>query len=133
MNSSKITLAVFAAFLLAACSSTKTSKAPTPAVTVAPTPAKPADGIYAPGNEELTAMKVRNPNITQEHLTEGYVLYAKGACINCHEAKNVYQYGEDQWRHIVDDMAIKANITNTQKAAVYAYILSIKATKPAKG
>lgn len=78
-------------------------------------------------------MKVKNPNITQEHLTEGYILYAKGACIGCHEAKNIYQYGEEDWRHIVDDMAVKANITTTQKAAVYAYILSIKATKPAKG
>ncbi|HRH36044.1 MAG TPA: hypothetical protein PKY12_13350, partial [Catalimonadaceae bacterium] len=127
---------VMASLLLAgACSTTKTTTqnsnaAPTGVVTnPAPAPSKPKDGIYPPGSEELTAIQVRNPNVTMASLDEGYLLYTKGACINCHGPENIYKYSEKRWVSILDEMAPKAKISTSQKAAVYAYILAIKDTQ----
>lgn len=92
---------------------------------------KSQDGIYAPGVEELNALKAQFPEITIECLNQGYVLYSKGACINCHEAKSIYEIGIGQWRHVVDEMAPKAELNAYQKDALMKFILSIKATQPA--
>ena len=64
-----------------------------------------------------------------DKLKEGHTLYTAGACINCHNAKNIYRYNEEQWKGIIDNMAIKAHINDTQKDAVYKYVLAIKATQ----
>lgn len=127
---------VMASLLLAgACSTTKpttqnSNAAQTGVVTnPAPAPSKPADGIYPPGTEELKAIQTRNPNVTMANLNEGYLLYTKGACINCHGPDNIYKHSEKRWVSILDDMAQKANISTSQKAAVYAYILAIKDTQ----
>ena len=90
---------------------------------------KPDDGIYPPAEEELEALKVRFQELTLATLKEGYLIYATGACIGCHNAKNIYRYDETQWQHIIDDMALAAKINDTQKDAVHKYVLSIKATQ----
>lgn len=137
MNSTKLTLMASTIFLAVACATSKTtSKTSTtpaansgPAATTISLPKSP-DGIYPPGKEELTSIQARNQKVTMEHLNEGYTIYSKGACINCHSPNNIYQFDEGSWVKILDDMAIKAKISDTQKAAVYAYILSIKANQP---
>lgn len=90
---------------------------------------KPANGIYTPGEEELSAMHMKDSTVTLEQLKEGYIIYAQGACIKCHEAQNIYRYNEIQWKNIVDDMALKAMMPTSQKDLVYKYVLSIKATQ----
>jgi len=127
--------------IITACHSTKKSTSVTtsePSVSVAPPPTasvsgpafrKPADGIYPPGNEELNAIKIQYADLTLEKLKEGHLLYTQGACINCHAAQNIYTYGETQWKQIMDNMALKARITEAQKDAVYKYVLAIKAAK----
>lgn len=92
--------------------------------------AKPANGVYAPGNEELTAIQTQYKETTLEQLQEGHQLYTNGACVNCHGAKGIYQYDELAWKGIINDMAKKARITLEQKDAVYKYVLAIKATQP---
>jgi mono/diheme cytochrome c family protein len=62
-----------------------------------------------------------------EKLKEGHAIYTAGACINCHGAKNIYEFPEAQWKDILDDMAQRANISVDQKDAVYKYVLAIKA------
>lgn len=91
--------------------------------------AKPTNGIYAPGTEELTAIQAQHPNVTLDKLREGYAIYAQGPCIQCHEAKNIYKRDVMQWKFIMDDMALKAKLTDAQKDAVYKYVLAIKATQ----
>lgn len=124
-------LSITTAVLFDSCTASKPASSPAPAPVVAVAPAvKSPDGIYAPGKDELAAIQTRNPNATMEHLTEGYLLYTKGACVNCHGPENIYKFSQTQWVHIVNDMAQKANISESQKAAVYAYILSIKDNQP---
>jgi mono/diheme cytochrome c family protein len=130
-------IALMTVLIIAACSSAKksssstTSTAPAPTTPTAATlPAKPANGIYAPGNEELVAIQEQYKEVTLDQLKEGYFLYAKGACVNCHGAKNIYLFGEAHWNTIIEDMAPKARISDAQKDAVYKYVLSIKATQP---
>ncbi|MES2689436.1 MAG: hypothetical protein V4658_03480 [Bacteroidota bacterium] len=138
MKPTKLTLlAIGAMIIAAACGSSK--KIVTPAVPSTPVVAappvtpllflKPANGIYAPGDEELAAIQVQDSTVTLDQLKEGYTIYAQGACIKCHEAQNIYRYNETQWKGIVDNMALKAMMPLAQKEAVYKYVLAIKAVK----
>lgn len=129
-----------------ACKSTKPAPAPVTATTqntAAPTapnaqvsmgPAsKPSTGIFAPGEEELKTVQMKFTEVSMNQLNEGYTLYTKGACINCHSPKNIYRRSEADWKHIIDDMALKAAITDAQKDAVYKYVMAIKSTQPKSG
>lgn len=129
MNLIKISSIAFVAIIIAACSSTKKSTTST-AATTSSTVAKPSNGIFAPGNEELVALQTQYKEVTMETLTEGHTLYTQGACINCHGAKNIYKRDVDSWKGIIEDMAHKAKISDAQKDAVYKYVLAIKATQP---
>jgi len=124
------------AILIAACrpaKSTVTSTAP-PAGPVIPSSdgylfGKSADGLRAPGDAELAAMQAQYRELTLEKLKEGHEIYTKGACVGCHGAVDAYNIAEAQWKGILDDMAVRANITDAQKDAVYKYVLSIKAAQ----
>ncbi len=138
MKTIKITLIIIFAIIIAACSSqkksTKTvSSTSTPTNTTSTGPfliTKPTNGVYVPGNEELTAIQLQYKDVTFDKLKDGYFIYSQGACINCHRAQNIYVHAESQWKNIVDDMALRANISDSQKDAVYKYVLAIKATQP---
>jgi mono/diheme cytochrome c family protein len=134
MRSTKITLLAISTIIIAACSTSKKSTTSTasssPAQAPAAASAKPLNGVFEPGNEELTAIQRQYKEVTLARLKEGHNLYTEGACIGCHGAKNIYKRGEAQWKDIIDDMAQKAQITDAQKDAVYKYVLAIKATQP---
>ncbi|MES2560488.1 MAG: hypothetical protein V4590_12145 [Bacteroidota bacterium] len=132
MKLTQQTAIAITAIIIAACgTSKKNTTADVPPATPPPVVvAKAASGIYAPGAEELAAIQKQYPEVTMEKLNEGHVLYAQGACVNCHGAKTIYWFNETQWKNIVDDMAIKAKITDDQKDAVYKYVLAIVATQP---
>ena len=128
----------------AACNATKKNARTIISTTSTPTPipASPEivsdnpfrfehpDGIHAPGTEELKAIQMQYNDITLEKLKEGHVLYTQGACIHCHTPQNIYDHDQAQWKSIIDDMALKAGISDVQKDAVYKYVLAIKATQP---
>lgn len=129
----------FITLISSACSSAKKSTTSTAVMLetnsqpISPTPlvfVSTTNGIYAPGKEELLAIQIRYKDVTLEKLQEGHQLYTKGACINCHTASNIYNYDETQWKIIIDDMAAKAYLSETQKDAVYKYVLAIKAKQP---
>lgn len=143
MKTSKLIMLTVSALIIVACSSrkkTSTTTASTPTTTTtAPTSTVSAgpimvprsnEGVNIPGNEELLAIQAQHKDVTMEQLNEGYVLYAVTSCVGCHNAKNIYKRPIEQWKGIVDDMAIKAQITEAQKDAVYKYVLAIKATQP---
>ena len=139
MNSVPSTLLSAAFLVLSACSpSKKTSTTPAPPVTATPPAAaaspimmaKSPDGIYPPGNSELTALQTRYSDVTLAQLSEGHTLYTQSACIGCHKPKSIYKYDEASWKGIIDNMAIQAKITASQKDAVYKYVLAIKAVQP---
>lgn len=138
MNTTKLTsIAVIVAVItITACSTAKKNAVPTVS---SPPPStntfpfafpKTENGIYAPGDKELTAIREQYKEVTMDQLKEGHVIYTAGACIQCHGPMDIYKYGETQWKGIVEDMAQKARISDAQKEAVYKYVLAIKATQP---
>lgn len=144
MNLIKISsLAIITVAVAAACHSSKksttssstASSTPAPAATstVAAGPAAPeksSNGIYAPGNEELTAALTKYPDATLPVLAEGYAVYTGQACTGCHSPKNIYRRPLEKWPHIIDDMGQKASLTAAQKDALTKYVFAIKATQP---
>ncbi len=130
------TLIAIIAIIIAACSTTKKSTTVVAPIVVEPVSevplvlVKPANGTYVPGVEELTAIQEKYKEVTMEKLKEGHLLYTASACIKCHEAVNIYRFNELQWKNIIDDMAIRAGISQEQKDAVYKYVLAIKAVQP---
>ncbi|MFA6152081.1 MAG: cytochrome c [Chitinophagaceae bacterium] len=130
MNSRKILFLALSTALIYSCSSSKKT-AKTSDSSVAPAAPvvseKPDNGIYEPGQEELTAIQVQFKDATLAQLKEGHVIYAQGACINCHGAKNIYKRSTASWKEIIDDMAQRAKISASQKDAVYKYVMAIKA------
>ncbi|MDZ4664495.1 MAG: hypothetical protein SGJ15_06430 [Bacteroidota bacterium] len=141
MKTTKLIALVVLALIIVACSSRKkttssssatTNTTATHTSTVSSGPvmvSKSAEGIIYPGDQELTAIQLQHKDVTMAQLKEGYELYTKTACVGCHDAKNIYKRPLDRWKNIVDDMAKKADISETQKDAVYKYVLSIKATQ----
>lgn len=87
---------------------------------------KQAVKLYPPNEAALTIIQKSNSNASMELLNQGYKLYTAGACIHCHEARDINNFNNSQWGKIIDDMAIKANITIEEKNAVLNYIVSVK-------
>ena len=128
--------------ILAACHTSKKSSASTAAAAPISTGTstttnsflftKPSNGVYPPGTEELTAVQTKYSqfkDVTLETLKEGHVLYTEGACIKCHGPKNIYRHEEIEWVRIIDDMAMRAHISATEKDAVFKYVIAIKAAQ----
>ena len=87
---------------------------------------KPAVKLYPPNEAALTIIQKSNSNASMELLNQGYKLYTVGACIHCHEARDINDFNNLQWGKIIDDMAIKANISIEEKNAVLNYVVSVK-------
>ena len=142
MKTKNVILISAAVIIFAACRATKnnaTTAVSVPTSTVTATPpatqnsfesTKYTHGVYPPGNQELTAIQTKYATVTLDVLQQGFTIYTVGKCINCHGSQNIYKYSETQWKDIIDDMALKANISDEEKDAVYKYVLAIKAAKP---
>jgi hypothetical protein len=115
----------------ATTSTSTTTSANTSTVSMGPMmPPKSTDGLYEPGEGELSAVQTQFKEVTMGQLKEGFVIYNYGACIGCHNAKNIYTRRVADWKGIIDDMAQRAAISEAQKDAVYKYVMAMKATQP---
>jgi cytochrome c1 len=126
-----------AVLIVAACHTTKKTETTVSTPAAKETPAAPVseavkskNGVFAPGEEQVTAVQMKHPGATLANLTEGYKLYT-GACTNCHGTKSIYRIAEAKWPAIINDMAYEAKLTATEKEALTKYIFAIKATQPA--
>jgi hypothetical protein len=133
----RISSIALSALIIPACSSHKKSTGSTittatvPVAVNAPVPSSSTTGIFAPGEKELAAIQPVYKNVTMQTLIDGHALYT-GTCTGCHNAVSIYSIQEASWTRIIDDMALRANISKTEKDAVLKYVLSIKATQPAE-
>ena len=84
-------------------------------------------GSILPGDAELAAIQARYSNTTMDQLKTGYQIYTQGACVKCHNAKDIYRYDEARWQPIMDNMAMRAKLSDSDKDAVWKYVLAIKA------
>ena len=143
MKTKNIILITTALIIFAACRATKNNATATtpsaPAATITAPQLAPQNsfeatkythGVYPPGAQELSAIQPKYPDVTSATLQQGFTIYSVGKCINCHAAKNIYKRDETQWKDIMDDMAQRAKISDTEKDAVYKYVLAIKAAQP---
>ena len=87
----------------------------------------PISDNVLPGKEELMAIQKQYRTVTLQQLTTGYTIYTSGACINCHQAQPIKKFEPEQWKTILDDMALRSNLNAEEKDAVHKYVLSIKA------
>lgn len=123
---------LLAGSVLLACSP-KTNKATAsttpPAETPAPAPAPgPANAANAPTDAQLTAVKTKFPAATMDELKKGHIIYY-GACTNCHGAKPISRWTEQEWVPILDNMAAKANLSAAEKDATWKYITGVLLAK----
>lgn len=147
----KLALFTFFALVIVACHTSKKSTTSTASTTKtpatetvatattaeAPSPVvvrsrKVFDGVYEPGEEEVTAVQPQYKDVTLVKLKEGYTLYAKSACVSCHGPVNIYNYPNEKWPFILNDMCYRAKLTASQTDAVYKYVYAIKAADPNK-
>ena len=116
----------------AACSTSKKSGASTnntTTTTKSATDVAASKGIFAPGQEQLAAVQLKYKDVTLQTLSNGHAIYV-GVCTNCHPAKSIYSRDEAKWERIIDDMAMKSQLTAVQKDELTKYVMSIKATQP---
>lgn len=111
-------LGLAATLVFTACKSKGASKSKTVA---AAAEAKPADTFEA----NLAAAKTKFPDVTMETIKSGHSIYY-GACTRCHGPKEITRWDEKEWVGILDDMAKKANLSATEKDAVWKYVMSVK-------
>jgi len=78
-----------------------------------------------PTEAQLTAGKTKFPDMTMDVLKRGRSIYY-GACTNCHGAKNINNYTEQEFSGILDKMTPKANLTAEEKDAVWKYAIAVK-------
>lgn len=146
----KLLFPIICCLILLACNSTKknsTAKStPAPEIIATPAPTVQTNTVSAvaigpfmkpmgymdnfePANNDLPAIHEKYKDVSIETLKQGHSLYI-GVCANCHKAKSIYTRSEQNWLNIINDMAIRANITDSEKDALYKYVLAAKATQP---
>jgi nitrate/TMAO reductase-like tetraheme cytochrome c subunit len=49
-------------------------------------------------------------------------------CIECHTLPAMWKYSREDWPNVVNDMAHRASLKPSEREAVIAYILAVRAT-----
>ena len=78
-----------------------------------------------PTEKELAVAQKTNANITLADLKNGHAIYFN-QCIECHKAYDIPKFSERKWKHEIDDMSPKANLTDAQKTLLSNYVLSFR-------
>lgn len=92
--------------------------------TVSTAPVVPAAPLTT--DDLVKVAKTKWPDVTAQTIDEGQAIYTTGACIKCHVAAKIETISEQEWPPIIDRMARKAHISDTQKDAVMKYVLAMK-------
>lgn len=77
-----------------------------------------------PTEAQLTALKSKVPDGTMDDLKKGHSIFY-GACTNCHGAKDVTGYSQEQLQSVIDQMAPKAKLSDSEKKDVWRYALAV--------
>jgi hypothetical protein len=77
-----------------------------------------------PSESHLTVLKTKIPDATMNDLKTGHSIFY-GACTDCHSAKDVTGFTEEQLKKTIDIMAPKAKLAESEKAAVWKYALAV--------
>jgi hypothetical protein len=125
----KIFILLAGSVLLACSPKANKATASTAPVAESPAPAPaPSNAANAPTDAQLAAVKTKFPAATMDELKKGHVIYY-GACTNCHGAKPIGRWTEQEWVPILDNMAAKANLSAADKDATWKYISGVLLAK----
>jgi cytochrome c5 len=116
----KYALAIVAAIILVNC---KTKKETTKEATKEAT--KPVVVKFNPTERELAVAQKNWPNVTLAELREGNTIYRE-KCSKCHENFEITKFSEKKWKHEIDDMSPKAELTAAEKDKLTKFILSYR-------
>ena len=91
---------------------------------------------YAPvANKEMVAVSHRrdvdpstSPKTSLAQLEHGRSLFV-GRCIECHTLPPLWKYSREDWPKIVNDMSHRASLKPTERDAIVAYILAVRASE----
>lgn len=61
--------------------------------------------------------------VTLENLKAGRTLYVNN-CASCHQLYAPNKYDDSTWKHNLDEMQVRAKITDDQKKLVYDYLIN---------
>jgi len=84
---------------------------------------KPLAAVSEVNPELMAAAEKRFPGIKARDITEGQRLYYS-KCGNCHSTPDITSEKAEKWPKIMDWMAPKANMDDTQKQKTLQYVLS---------
>jgi ribosomal protein L27 len=86
---------------------------------------KKATGTTSDSNDaQFKSLQAKVPETSVAELKTGHELF-NGKCTNCHAAKNVTTYKEDDLKRIVNVMSGKAYLNDSEKQAVWMYALAV--------
>ncbi|MBS1636850.1 MAG: hypothetical protein JST26_13115 [Bacteroidetes bacterium] len=131
MKLSYLFVAILSAGIFLACHSSKSATTSSSSSTSGSGSSTASSSSAAPSTETLVNIaKSKWPDITAATINEGKDLYQSGACTGCHGPKNITKRSAEEWPGIIDRMATKAKISDTQKDAVLKYVLAMKMANP---
>lgn len=84
--------------------------------------------VYEPTEAQLTAGKSKFNDLTKDNLIKGHSIYY-GACVRCHEPKDINEFSLDELLGILNHMARKARLSPEEKNDVLCYAVAIKLTE----
>jgi cytochrome c5 len=96
-----------------------------PKVTAAVTTTTPVVSSTDVSSAQVDAAKTKYPDATIDALKKGQDIYY-GTCTNCHGAKKITNFSEEELPEIIDNMARKAKISAEEKDAVLKYVIGVK-------
>lgn len=64
-------------------------------------------------------------SVTQQQLNEGRSLFVS-RCIECHVLPEIAEHSANEWPHLVDTMAKRADLKAEEHRAVIAYLLAAR-------
>lgn len=82
-------------------------------------------GSYAPMTPAVVRAGAR-AHVDETVLREGRTLFVS-RCIECHTLPIVHRYDAAAWPWLVDDMSARAGLKRSERDAVVAYILAVRA------
>lgn len=63
-------------------------------------------------------------NTLVEDLKKGRELYVNN-CASCHQLYMPNKYTDEKWKINLDEMQVRAKITNSEKELIYQYIINV--------
>jgi hypothetical protein len=85
-----------------------------------------------PGDKELAEAKKVWMDATIDDLNKGRAIFYK-ECTGCHQAYTITEFTERKWKHEIEDMSPRAELSEAQKDKLTRYVLSYLAANTIAG